>query len=152
MTTPRALPTLFGRYSLVLSEHSNLETTLQRLKDAARRFNAQHMAPSQELVLSALLTDLRANLERHFQAEESEDYFGALVRESPALAPRVAALRHQHGAMLATLDALRLLAFEAHAWSRFERTVSVLIKTFNAHERSESLLIHGFLAGEDKTA
>lgn len=152
MTTSRALPTLFGRYSLVLSEHSNLETTLERLKNTARRFSAQNMAPAQELVLSELLSDLRSNLERHFQAEESADYFGALVEESPALAPRVTALQRQHRAMLGTLDALRLLAFEARAWDRFERTVSVLIKTFHAHERSESLLIHGFLAGEDKTA
>jgi hypothetical protein len=152
MSTPRALPTLFGRYSLVLSEHSNLETTWERLNDIARRFGTHNVMPSQELALSELLSDLRANLERHFQAEESQDYFGALVAERPALAPRVAALQHQHRAMLATLDALRLLAFEARAWGQFKSTVSVLIKTFHTHERSESLLIHGFLAGEDKTA
>jgi hypothetical protein len=145
----RSLPTLFGRYSLVLSEHANLDLTFGRLKALVR---CSRLVPHRRSsLLSALMTDLRSNLERHFQAEESGEYFGALVGENPALAPRVTVLRHQHRAMLATLDGLRLLAFEPHAWRQLQEALDALANAFQTHERSESLLIQSFLA-DDWTA
>jgi hypothetical protein len=152
MTTPRALPTLFGRHALVLSKHEDLAAALELVRDTARQLAAENTPHPQELALRALLADLRVNLERHFQAEESQEYFGALVADSPTLAGSVATLRRQHRAMLAILDALALLACGARARKQFETTVSILINTFHSHERAEALLIRGYLAGEDETA
>jgi hypothetical protein len=95
---------------------------------------------------SALLEDLRADLSRHFAAEEDESYFGTIVQESPSLAPSIGQLKHEHVDMLSQLLALCALAADPTRAAELSFATRQLIAALERHERAESSLLRDLLA------
>jgi hypothetical protein len=147
--THRSLPTLFGRYSMVLSGTQHLEVTLDKLGELALALGSSPSELTLTLPPSSLVAGLRTQLERRFGLEEGDGYFGTVLGEAPWLAPRIAELKRQHAAILAELERLWPIATDAGRWRELEAPLSGLIATFRAHERAESLLVSDFIRGND---
>jgi len=140
VTTP-ALPSLFGRFTTILKDHDHLRHTLGHLKKmcAALEAGAPELPP--ELAPDVLLNELGAELKAHFAAEESADYFGAVLEEAPALGSRITELEREHQGMLASIETLLPLARARDSWPGLLLRTRELIVTFERHERSESVLL-----------
>jgi Hemerythrin HHE cation binding domain len=106
MSETTSLPTLFGRFTAILSEHERFGVTLRRISAACPALESEHPAIAPDLQPGSLFADLFAELSQHFVVEEAEAYFGTLVQERPTLLHRVAELKAEHGAMLKTITEL----------------------------------------------
>lgn len=147
MTSPEALPSLFGRFTAILKDHDHLKGTLRRLRQMSSALDAcQQLLPS-ALAPERLVKELRADLVEHFAAEESEEYFGTVVDEAPALGPRIDALVEEHGLMLELVDHLLELASERRRWPALPARTRQLVAQLEAHERAESALLGELFGG-----
>jgi hypothetical protein len=141
----KPIPTLFGRITAASSEHSRLAATLAELRETCLLADDLGRSPGVAPRSPAtLLRHLHDTLSRHFAAEESEAYFGALVREYPQAAARVAALREQHPEFLAEVDRLQARALKEDA-TALAADVSALVARYLAHEQVEEHLMREFL-------
>lgn len=140
MSTPAALPSIFGRFTAILKEHDHLGKTLVELRKMCDVVEAGQ-ACSPELAPARLLEELRTDLSAHFSAEESPNYFGTVIEELPSLAPDVAALKWEHLAMLASVN--RLLDLTSVPVQRRELCEGTreLIAQLEQHERAESVVL-----------
>lgn len=139
MSTAPPLPTLFGRFTAILKDHDHLSVTLRQLQKMCAALEAGHVPddPSPPLLFQELLADLS----EHFAAEESPDYFGTVVEEAPALAPRIAALKWEHLGFLATVERLLRSAQRPDAWPGLLEPTKQLVFALGEHERLESALL-----------
>lgn len=76
----------------------------------------------------------------HFEAEESDDYFGALIAERPRVVGRVNQLRDDHERLSEDLGILIELAEGALGYELGSRLERFLI-AFELHERAENALL-----------
>ena len=141
MTTP-ALPSLFGRFTAILKDHDHLGHTLVHLKTMCAALEAGAPDLPTELAPHVLLNELGTDLRVHFAAEESADYFGAVLEEAPSLGSQIAELEREHRGMLASIERLRQLAQQRERWAMLLLPMRELIATLERHERSESVLLH----------
>lgn len=140
MTTP-ALPSLFGRFTTILKDHDHLGHTLGHLKQMCAALEAGAPELPTELAPQVLLDDLGTDLRAHFAAEESADYFGAVLDEAPSLGSQIAELEREHQSMLASIERLLPLAQVRERWAALLLPTRELIATLERHERSESVLL-----------
>jgi len=143
MNPPNDLPSLFGRFTAILGDHEHLSVTLRRLRRMCASLEAGQTSLAEELTPHALFAQLRTDLSKHFDAEESPDYFGVVISEAPALATQVAGLKWDHLAMLRAVNALCELSLDATRWSQLPLGTRELIGRLERHERSESELLRG---------
>ena len=146
MTVANPLPSLFGRFTAILQQHDHLGKTLRRLRSmCAALENGQTALPS-ELAPNVLLVTLHADLDRHFGAEESIEYFGIVVDESPALAPQIAGLKWEHMTMLRAARVLSRRAQDHARWPDLVVPTRELVAELEQHERAESSLLRQFFS------
>jgi hypothetical protein len=143
----RPVPTFFGRFTAVLSEHEHLETTLRKLGQMTTALGVgQDVAV--ELEPGRLLTALQADLVRHFAAEEASGYFGVVARDFPVLLPRIVELKLDHAEMLETIHTLLLAAADEARRFEVAASVAALITRLRAHEQMENELLHEYFRSE----
>lgn len=134
----------------VLGEQAELSFTLRRLRDlCARLTEGDALAGT---ALPVLLGELRRQLDSHFRAEESGDYFGTLAADCPWLARRIGRLRAEHGELLAAFDDLGAAVLDASCPGQVGRRLARLLSDFDAHERAENLLLQEFFLCDEGTA
>ena len=141
MSSPKPLPSLFGRFTAIFQDHEDLSETLRRLRKMCAALDDGRAPLLPELEPSLLVVDLRLHLGAHFSAEESEEYFGTVMEEAPSLAPQIAALKWEHLTMLQAADMLCGLARDQSRWSQLSVPTLELIKQLERHERAESILL-----------
>lgn len=147
MKTAAPLPSLFGRFTAILKQHDHLGDTFGRLRAMCTELEAGQVSAGTSPSPVALLSELRADMAGHFAAEEGRDYFGTVGDEAPQLAPQIADLKLEHGAMLAMVDALLLLAADARQLRNVPAPARALITTLERHERSEAVLLRELFKG-----
>src|SRR5216110_1109001 len=85
MNAPSPLPSLFGRFTAIFQDHDHLGKTLRRLREMCSALESGQALLPPELAPDVLIAELRMDLETHFGAEESAEYFGVVVEEEPNL-------------------------------------------------------------------
>lgn len=144
-TSLQDYPSLFGRYTAVLSDHERLHRVLSKIGEMSQIVARCDDFPA-ELRPASLLKLLLAELKEHFRREESDQYFGTLGADSPALAVAVAELCAEHRALLQAVEGLLDLA----ARSGRERELAVategLLAWLDRHEQRESRLMREYLS------
>ncbi len=141
------LPTFFGRFTAVLSEHEHLWTTLRKLGEMSAALDAgQTLAAGLEP--AGLIAALRVELAKHFAAEEASGHFGTVARECPGLLPRIVEMKSDHSAMLDATRDLALIATDENRRGELAASVSRLIKRLQNHEREENELLREYLQFE----
>jgi hypothetical protein len=100
-----------------------------------------------ELDPPTLLGALRARLAEHFEAEESERYFGVVVEERPSSRSQIARLKWEHFAMLRASEKLCELALDPERWRELPGPTDALLADLQAHERQESALLQSLFLG-----
>lgn len=98
----------------------------------------------------AIIARFSEQLVSHFAVEETDGYFGTLVKDCPHLAPRVGALRAEHDEMTRAARVLAKLAEHEGGRRLLAHRFSDLLDKFDAHERAENWLIHEFLLPSEK--
>jgi hypothetical protein len=144
MSLPESMPSLFGRFTAILKEHERLGTTLRELRALCSALEDTRGDLPQQLEPRRLLTTLRADLARHFSAEESEGYFGTVLAEAPTLEAEITALKLEHATMLGAVDMLVQLAWDPGQWRHLPRPTRLLVLQLERHEGSESKLLRSF--------
>ena len=146
MLAETPLPNLFGRLTMLLSEHEHLADTqskLQAMCQVLERGQAPFPANLQPVLL---LSQLRAELTRHFAAEETEAHFGAMARERPGLLPEIVELKADHVSMLKAIAGLALIAADESRARELVAPTRLLLKTLREHEASEGALVQQFMS------
>jgi hypothetical protein len=146
MTVASPLPSLFGRFTAILQQHDHLGKTLRRLRSMCAALENGQVGLPAELAPRVLLVALRVDLGEHFGAEESAEYFGAVVDEAPALAPQIAGLEWEHMTMLRAADVLSRLAEDRARWPELVVRTRELVAQLERHERAESRLLGQFFS------
>ena len=148
MTKPHPLPTLFGRLSTILSEHEHLKGTLAKLAEMCVALESGRVPLPAELEPARLIGALRAELTRHFGAEEGAGHFGAMAQERPELLPRIVELKTDHVTMLQNIADLTLMAGDPGRRSELPPPTLALMAKLRAHEKAEAELVRGFMLDE----
>lgn len=143
------LPSLFGRFTAIQSDHRDIGVTLGLLARMCAALEQSDGARDEELAPVLLLDRLRVHLAEHFQAEEGEAYFGAIVCERPALREQIQALGAEHASMLSEVSSFCIIASEPARVDLLPALVRRFLAGFRAHERGETRLVQAFLRGED---
>jgi hypothetical protein len=143
--TPSTTPSLVGPSGAVRKERERLAVTLARVSELCRALasGAGHVDPG------TLLSQLRVDLELHFALEESDAYFGAVLRERPSLSQDVGALRKEHAALLEQLDGLRAMLGEGADAARLRSPTLALLEAFRVHEHREGSLLQELVLRDD---
>lgn len=144
MSLPHSMPSLFGRFTAILKDHDHLGTTLRQLKALCSALEEGDPDLPQELEPRRLLTALKKELEQHFGAEESDDYFGTVVAENPKLEAEIVALKAEHATMLSAVEVLAQLASEPARWTHLPGPTRLLVMQLERHEGAESKLLRSF--------
>jgi len=142
------LPSVFGRLTNLLSEHERLAGTLAQVRAMCLALEAGHDVLAAGHDPRQLIGLLRFELSRHFDAEESPAHFGTVAAERPDLLAEVVELKIEHLVMLETMGDLALMAEDEARWSELPAPALALLETLRAHERAESELVRGFIAGK----
>jgi hypothetical protein len=137
---------LFGSFSAVLRGHEELRQSLKRL---AEMCDTLELGVAPRLSPEHLIHTLRSELREHFAAEEADAYFGAIVRERPALAHTVAALRQEHQKLVKEADDLEGLARDRSRWSALPRPTLALMGHLRAHEHAKTRLLQEFFLRDE---
>ncbi|HEV8548820.1 MAG TPA: hemerythrin domain-containing protein [Polyangiaceae bacterium] len=148
MTTLHPLPTLFGRLSTILSEHDHLKGTLGKLAEMCLALESGRTTLPSELEPERLIGALRAELTRHFVAEEGVAHFGAMAEERPELLPRIVELKTDHVTMLQNIADLTLIASAPERRSELPPRTLELMAKLRAHEKAEAELVREFMLDE----
>lgn len=135
------IPDLFGRATLVLSQHAMLRDSVDALRRRREALVDVSGPPSPEL--RAMAMDFARQLLTHFAVEEREEYFGALAKESAELAEPIADLKREHRDMERLVSELQA----AVTAQQFVARLSELLDRFGRHERAEAALLEKFFCG-----
>lgn len=145
--TPNRLPSLFGRYTAVFSDHEALHVVLEKLREMSRvGANSGELPP--HLRPDLLLARLHEELTEHFAREESERYFGTLAAHSPALREAIEELREEHRSLLRATTGLIALAPHDERKRALSAATDGLLDWIERHERQETHIMNNFLSGE----
>lgn len=121
-----------------LEARAALDRSISRLRALGAAVGRDE--PSDEPELRRLVGHLRLQLTVHFETEESDDAFAALIADQPRLLRRVAALRTEHVEMTEALAGLVELATIGRSAELCAR-LAPLLDRFDAHERAETDLL-----------
>jgi hypothetical protein len=135
-------PNLIGRVSGILSNHEHLKRTLVRLDLVCAALEQGESIPPKELGPADLLASLQRYLVEHFAAEESREYFGAVLTEAPRLSRAIAALTAEHLTILRTLEMVYEMALEPTRWHYLPSPLRRLLKDIERHEATETKVLH----------
>lgn len=139
-------PLLFGRVMALTSDHESLVKGLQQLEELCA--HAPAAGERRQPGPGEFLRYFRRELSKHFDAEQSDAYFGVIRADRPSLAPVIAEFEEVHVRLLALSDELIAL-YETRRWNDLARTAAQLAALFRQHERQESLLMQEFLVRSD---
>ena len=145
------LPSLFGRFTAIFSEHKNMSGTLSSVGSMCDVLEAGLERLPGRIHPLELVVDLQGCLSTHFAVEEADIYFGTIVLEQPYLAGRIAKLIAEHSLMLAIAARVRELA-EVESWTALVAPTRALVAMLQKHELDESRLLQEFLIGESGPA
>lgn len=148
MTASNPLPTFFGRFTAVLSEHEALWTILRKLGEMAAALEAGQ-GPTVELEPARLVVELQLELSRHFASEEASGHYGTVARECPVLLPKIVELKADHGAMLAAAQGIALMATDEARHRELPLPVLQLIAALRTHELEENELLREYFQHND---
>jgi hypothetical protein len=140
----------FAYANYLEAEHRRLQQIIRSAQDAFA--GSLELAESQlgdhRHALIERLTDLRQQLDRHFEQEEQGGCIEEAVTYRPALAPLAKSLEAEHAALLDDLDQLiRCLGrhVSGQDWVELVRRFDQFAETVRAHEAAESdILQRGF--------
>jgi hypothetical protein len=141
MSDVKPLPSMFGRFTAIFRDHQHLGVHLRQLRALCAAIEAGQVEYSTDSSPLALVSALRSELAEHFEAEESNAYFGLVLDEAPALAPRIGELKWEHLEMLRTIDLLCQLAAEPERLTEFPVPMRALLGVLERHEQAESALL-----------
>ncbi len=144
----RALPSAFGRFTLILSQHRELGDIVRQLEaHCSAKLRDDRTDATYSLDTAELLARWRRDLCAHFATEESDAYFGLLASETPALISKIAELRAEHTTMLERLARLIEAASDPGPRARLFTQTQQLIRLYLEHERTESCLLQAYFEG-----
>jgi hypothetical protein len=148
MSTRAATPSLFGRFTAIQQQHSQLSRLSSELHAMCAALEAEPPLPLPvELSPRRLIAEWSRELSSHFETEEGLSYFGTLAAERPDLSFRIGDLRADHTAMLEAIEALSGLAGDERRHRELGLRTRELLRRFQVHEAAESALLQEFFKG-----
>jgi hypothetical protein len=146
----RHWPSLFGRATLLAADR-RLNPVLVALRAACNRDPRTVAAAYAEQVRDVLSPELGIYLAEHFEAEESDDYFGAIAREAPWLGREITGMKDEHRRLLALLARLVLAAARRERPKVLAHQAQRITALLQMHERKEGHLLRRFFLADDAT-
>jgi hypothetical protein len=141
MNDVKPLPSLFGRFTAIFRDHQHLGVHLRQLRALCSAIEAGQLPCPTDPSPLALVSALQSELAEHFAAEESSAYFGLVLDEAPALAPRIGELKWEHLEMLRNMYLLCQLAADPERVAEFPAPMRALLGVLERHEQAESALL-----------
>jgi iron-sulfur cluster repair protein YtfE (RIC family) len=131
-----------------LAEHARIDEAMTALRGLAEsiRIGPENAATD---ALQERFDALFEMLARHFAAEESPSYFGALATERPGTSRTIAVLCAEHSEMLELVRTLKALGADPVLARQLPETILLLIERLRTHERLETLLMQDYLLADD---
>jgi hypothetical protein len=145
-------PDLLGRFADNLSEHKRLGVTLRRLGDMCAALKSERPVLIPDLQPPLLTADFFVELSKHFQSEEGDAHFGAIVMERPSLLPKIARLKVEHVVLLEAASELRTIAAHSSRWTELVALTLRLVAELRTHEHAETELMQEFFLRDDGVA
>ncbi len=142
------LPSIFGRFTAILSDHADLRATLRRLEQLCATLEETERAPPLGRAPLELIAELQDELAQHFAAEEADAYYGTMAHDRPSSAHRITSLKQQHVEMLETLGLLQHLA-ENGRLSELPPPARRFVAALRAHEGAETRLLQEFFLRDE---
>jgi hypothetical protein len=136
-------PSLAERLALTRTGHEDLRLIARRLTEMCASSSRVAIDPA------PLVAEFELALWIHFTAEEGEDHFGAIARERPSLATRVATLKGEHAAMFRAVSELGVMAADKRRERDLAACVAKLLAELRIHERKEDELMQEFILRDD---
>lgn len=130
-----------------LRDHRHMIRTLHKIEEALDAAEGGKAPSGWSARLARLLTDLRAEIEPHFAAEERLDgFFDELRTSFPRFARRLDRLEAEHPRIIEAVSAaaggaVELAPGDAAGASEVARAVRLAIATLRRHESEENELI-----------
>jgi iron-sulfur cluster repair protein YtfE (RIC family) len=143
MSSSQPLPSMFGRFTAILQDHEHLAKTLRALRLMCQVLERGDHMPT-DLAPDRLLSELHSDLVDHFAAEESEEYFGTVMRDMPALVPQIGGLKWEHMTMLQAVGSLHSASRDRSRWNELPQPTREVIELLEQHERAESHLLRQY--------
>lgn len=126
----------------VLDDHAGLMGAAKKLRELCAA------VPRGALSWVGPIEEFRARLLAHFAAEETDDFFGSLVRQ-PGLLTRVHRLQAEHADLAFAADCLVTLARTEGRKSDLAARVVRFLDRFEVHEHAENALLRQFLLTDE---
>jgi hypothetical protein len=141
------MPKLFGRPEDVQSGDGALQSTIVELRNVSD--SLREGDPHAGAAARDLLSDLSAEFSLYFDAEESENYFGALLADRPRLKTEVGKLRDAHEGFRDSVGSLRRLAADESQDTRLAAGIDRVLDDFEEHEQAENALLQEFFLTDE---
>jgi len=140
------MPSLFGRATAVAADHVRLRSLRSRLEELS---GAPEMLADADRGARELTDELVRAIGVHFEAEEDEGYFGALVAGRPELGPPIERLRAEHRRISARGAELLALSESSRVPREVASRLRELLDSFDAHESAENELLQDFFGRDE---
>jgi hypothetical protein len=127
------------------AERGRLDATLTRVGEVYQALQEGRT----DVDAAAVLSQLHVDFAMHFALEESDEYFGAVLRERPSMSHELAELKRDHAVLLQELERLRELASGEQRPPEISAAIMRIVTDFRAHERKEADLMQESVLRDD---
>ena len=147
-------PTLRRLCREALEEHGQIHFFLDQLKNALETLDTDSAEVEPLRRLAAQVESLRERLDEHFQGEEHDGLFQAILDALPDAQAEVHKLGTQHGRMVEVLEMARIHAQrgEPSEAGPLRTDLENFLEMMRKHERDEESLLKRALEEEKRSA
>lgn len=140
MTGPQTFQRLSRR---AVEEHQQIDFFLKQLLSSLHALDADSSDVEPLRRLAAQIDGLRERLEEHFQHEEQDGLFQAILDLLPDTGPAIDGLASQHEHMIEVLQMARIHAERGEPCevSELQDDLRRFLETMRAHEKAEEALL-----------
>jgi hypothetical protein len=150
MTGPQTFQRLSRR---AVEEHQQIDFFLEQLMSSLQALDADSADVEPLRRLAAQIDGLRERLEEHFQHEEQDGLFQAILDLLPDAGPVINGLASQHERMIEVLQMARIHAERGEPCevSELQTDLQRFLETMRAHEKSEEALLERAIEEETRS-
>jgi len=137
----------------VIEEHQQIDFFLDQLLTSLDSLDAEAEDVEPLRRLAAQIDSFRERLEEHFQTEEANGLFRAILDLLPDSGPEVDGLVSQHERMIEVLQMARIHAERGEPCEASELRTDLLrfLETMRAHEKAEEALLERAVEEETRS-
>jgi len=150
MTGPQAFQRLSRR---AIEEHQQIDFFLKQLMSSLDALDADSEDIEPLRRLATQIDSLRERLEEHFQLEEQDGLFQAILDLLPDSGPVIDDLASQHERMIEVLQMARIHAEKGEPCevSALQADLQRFLETMRAHEKAEEALLERAVEEETRS-